>query len=311
MEIKPPGRELDMTLEEILRQALEQNASDVFLIAGLPLTYKISGRQRRCGEKLSDADTTALIREIYRLSGREAKALQTGSTDDDFSFAISRVGRFRANVLHQRGTLAAVLRVIHFEQPDPQKLGIPDSVMQVARLHKGLILVTGPAGSGKSTTLACLIDRINRTREGHIITIEDPLEFLHRHNHCAVTQREIGTDTPSYLSALRSALRESPDVILLGEMRDYETIEVAITAAETGELLLSTLHTVGAANTVDRVVDVFPAEQQYQIRVQLSMILEAVVSQQLLPTVDGSLAPAFEVMYANPAIRNLIREGKT
>ena len=171
--------------------------------------------------------------------------------------------------------------------------------------------MTGSAGSGKSTTLACLINAINQTREGHIITMEDPIEYIHRHDRCIVTQREISTDSPSYVSALRSALRESPDVILLGEMRDYETIEVAMTAAETGQLLFSTLHTTGAANTVDRIIDVFPAGQQAQVRMQLSMVLQAVISQQLVPTLDGKQTPVFEIMYTNPAIKNLVREAKT
>ena len=181
-----------------------------------------------------------------------------------------------------------------------------------ARLMKGLVLVTGSAGSGKSTTLACLINAINQTREGHIITMEDPIEYIHRHDRCIVTRREISTDSPSYVSALRSALRESPDVILLGEMRDYETIEVAIDRrGETGQLLFSTLHTTGAANTVDRIIDVFPAGRQAQVRMQLSMVLQAVISQQLVPTLDGKQTPAFEIMYTNPAIKNLIREAKT
>ena len=201
--------------------------------------------------------------------------------------------------------------MIRFGLPEPEKLNIPPEVLASARLMKGLVLVTGSAGSGKSTTLACLINAINQTREGHIITMEDPIEYIHRHDRCIVTQREISTDSPSYVSALRSALRESPDVILLGEMRDYETIEVAMTAAETGQLLFSTLHTTGAANTVDRIIDVFPAGQQAQVRMQLSMVLQAVISQQLVPTLDGKQTPAFEIMYTNPAIKNLIREAKT
>lgn len=193
--------------------------------------------------------------------------------------------------------------------PDPDALGIPPQVMEAAKKMKGLVPVTGPAGNGKSTTLACLIDAINRSREGHIITMEDPIEYIHRHNKCIMTQREIGSDSPSYVSALRSALRESPDVILLGEMRNRETIEVAMTAAETGQLIFSTLHTTGAANTVDRIIDSFPASQQ-QVRIQLSMVLQAVISQQLIPDVNGEQIVAFEIMYTNPAIKNLIREAK-
>lgn len=300
-----------MEVRQMLQQALDCGASDIFIIAGLPLTYKVNGRQRRCGERLMPADTEAALRAIYALAGRDDARLRQSDADDDFSFAIPQMGRFRANVLHQRGTLAAVLRVIRFGLPDPAALGIPPQVLDIARARKGLVLVTGPAGNGKSTTLACLIDRINREREAHIITMEDPIEYIHRHDRSIVTQREIGSDSPSYVSALRSALRESPDVILLGEMRDLETTEVAMTAAETGQLLFSTLHTTGAANTVDRIVDVFPAGQQAQVRIQLSMVLQAVVSQQLVPTVDGGQTAVFEVMKSNTAIRNLIREAKT
>ena len=300
-----------MDVRETLRQAVEMGASDIFIIAGLPLTYKVDGRQRRMEARLMPADTAAVISDIYTLCGRSRSRIEREDMDDDFSFSIPDLGRFRANVLHQRGSLAAVIRVIRFGLPEPEKLNIPPEVLASARLMKGLVLVTGSAGSGKSTTLACLINAINQTREGHIITMEDPIEYIHRHDRCIVTQREISTDSPSYVSALRSALRESPDVILLGEMRDYETIEVAMTAAETGQLLFSTLHTTGAANTVDRIIDAFPASQQRQIRMQLSMVLDAIVSQQLVPTVDGEVVPAFEIMVTNTAIRNLIREGKT
>lgn len=248
-----------MDVRETLRQAVEMGASDIFIIAGLPLTYKVDGRQRRMEARLMPADTAAVISDIYTLCGRSRSRIEREDMDDDFSFSIPDLGRFRANVLHQRGSLAAVIRVIRFGLPEPEKLNIPPEVLASARLMKGLVLVTGSAGSGKSTTLACLINAINQTREGHIITMEDPIEYIHRHDRCIVTQREISTDSPSYVSALRSALRESPDVILLGEMRDYETIEVAMTAAETGQLLFSTLHTTGAANTVDRIIDVFPA----------------------------------------------------
>ena len=300
-----------MDVRETLRQAVEMGASDIFIIAGLPLTYKVDGRQRRMEARLMPADTAAVISDIYTLCGRSRSRIEREDMDDDFSFSIPDLGRFRANVLHQRGSLAAVIRVIRFGLPEPEKLNIPPEVLASAKLMKGLVLVTGSAGSGKSTTLACLINTINQTREGHIITMEDPIEYIHRHDRCIVTQREISTDSPSYVSALRSALRESPDVILLGEMRAYETIEVAMTAAETGQLLFSTLHTTGAANTVDRIIDVFPAGQQAQVRMQLSMVLQAVISQQLVPTLDGKQTPAFEIMYTNPAIKNLIREAKT
>ena len=230
--------------------------------------------------------------------------------DDDFSFAIPGVSRFRVSAYKQRGTLSAVIRVITFRLPDYHMLGIPDAIINLGLGGKGMTLITGPAGSGKSKTLACIIDQINQNQEKHIITLEDPLEFLHRHNKSIVSQREIHVDTDSYVAALRAALRQSPDVILLGEMRDYETINVAMTAAETGHLLFSTLHTIGAANTIDRIIDVFPPNQQHQIAVQLSMVLNAVVSQQLIPTVDGGVAPAFEIMTVTPAIRNMIRDNK-
>lgn len=300
-----------MEIIEVLQRAIQMDASDIFIVAGLPLTYKVNGKQNRLGEPLTPQDTSNLIHAVYILCERAQSRFASADADDDFSFAISELGRFRANVLHQRGTLAAVLRVIKFGLPSPEALGIPKQVLWAAKKLKGLVLVTGPAGSGKSTTLACLIDSINQTREGHIITMEDPIEYIHRHERCIVTQREIASDSPSYISALRSALRESPDVILLGEMRDKETIEVAMTAAETGELLFSTLHTTGAASTVDRIVDVFSAAQQNQIRIQLSMVLQAVISQQLVPTLDGAQTAAFEIMLTNSAIRNLIRESKT
>ena len=228
------------------------------------------------------------------------------------SFAIPNVARYRVNVFKQRGSAALAFRVVSTEIPSPEKLGVPESVVNLYQRKRGLILVTGPTGSGKSTTLAAIIDKVNSNRDAHIITLEDPIEYLHQHKMSMVNQREIGLDSENYANALRAALREDPDVILVGEMRDFETISVAITAAETGHLVLSTLHTIGAASTIDRVIDVFPPHQQQQIRVQLSNVLEAVISQQLIPTSDGrGRCAAFEVMHANHAVRNLIREGKS
>lgn len=204
-----------------------------------------------------------------------------------------------------------MIRVVRFELPDPGQLKLPDVIMGISKLTRGMVLVTGPAGSGKSTTLACIIDEINNTRNAHVITLEDPIEYLHRHKKSVVTQREVATDTDSYVSGLRASLRQAPDVILLGEMRDHETISIAMTAAETGHLILSTLHTLGAANTIDRVIDAFPPNQQQQIRTQLSMVLDAVICQQLVPTLDGGERPVFEIMFLNNAIRNMIRESKT
>ncbi len=294
-----------------LTEAARRGASDIFIVVGRPLSVKVNGVMEAVSpERLRPADAEELVRGICRLAEDRdmERFLRTG--DDDFSFAIRGVSRFRASVYRQRGTMAAVVRVITFQIPDPQKLGITPNILSLADYTKGMVLVTGPAGSGKSTTLACIIDRINSTKEEHIITLEDPLEFLHSHKKSIVSQREISSDTESYIAALRAALRQSPDAILLGEMRDYETIQVAMTAAETGHLILSTLHTVGAANTIDRIIDVFPNNQQHQIAVQLSMVLRAVVSQQLVPTVDGELIPVFEKMTVTPAIRNMIRENK-
>ncbi|MEG1870333.1 MAG: PilT/PilU family type 4a pilus ATPase, partial [Oscillospiraceae bacterium] len=254
--------------------------------------------------------TAEFIKEIYLLADNRNMHHILDEGDDDFSFAVKGVSRFRVSAYRQRGSLAAVIRIVTFELPNPSDLGIPDTVMELSKRSKGLVLVTGAAGSGKSTTLACIIDKINHTKNDHIITLEDPLEYLHRHGTSIVSQREISTDTESYVKALRAALRQSPDVILLGEMRDYETISVAMTAAETGHLIISTLHTIGVANTIDRIIDAFPSSQQRQIAIQLSMILQAVVSQQLIPTKNGGIVPAFEIMLMNNAIRNMIRESK-
>ena len=295
---------------EFLTTAANQHASDIFIIAGRPLSIKVDGHLTDFGERLMPDDTKQILECIYQMANNRDlnRLLNTG--DDDFSFSIPGLSRFRINAYKQRGSLAAVIRVIAFQLPDPSELSIPDDVMQTADYTKGMVLVTGSAGSGKSTTMACLIDRINHSREGHIITLEDPLEYLHRHDRCIVSQREICTDTENYLTSLRATLRQSPDVILLGEMRDHETIQTAMTAAETGHLVLSSLHTLGAANSISRIIDVFEPAQQHQIIVQLSMVLQAVISQQLIPDVNGKVIPVFEVMRLTPAIRNMIRDNK-
>ncbi len=299
-----------MTLREMLEKATAKDASDIFIIAGLPVTYKVMGQQDRDGSGImKPASIMPLIDEIYDTARRDRVNLEKG-IDDDFSFSIPELGRFRVNVFRQRGSVSAVIRVIRFGIPDPEKLGIPENVLSLADNQTGLVLVAGAAGSGKSTTLACMIDRINRSRQAHIITMEDPIEYLHQHNKSIVSQREVFIDTPGYLDSLRSALRESPDVILLGEMRDYETISSAITAAETGVLLFSTLHTSSAANTISRIVDVFPANQQVQVRGQLAQLIRGVICQQLVQTQDGRQEPVFEVLKSTPAIQNMIREGK-
>ena len=294
-----------------LQSATSAGASDIFVVAGLPISYKVNGIMHTEGERLMPHDTELFIRNIYELAGNRSieRFLETG--DDDFSFAIPGLSRFRVSTYKQRGSLAAVIRIIAFELPRPDEIGIPPAVLSLTSMTKGLILVTGPAGSGKSTTLSCLVDQINSTRQDHIITLEDPLEFLHRHKKSIVSQREISTDTDNYLTALRAALRQSPDVILLGEMRDHETIQTAMTAAETGHLVLSSLHTIGAASTISRIIDVFDPSQQHQIAMQLSMVLRAVISQQLVPSVQGGMIPAFEIMIMTPAISNMIRDNKT
>lgn len=286
--------------------------SDVFIIPGAPVMVKVNGSMVSLSEqKIMPDESWRLIAQGYELAqGRDIDLLLENG-DDDFSFSLERICRFRCNAYRQRGTLAATFRVVTFGLPDYRKLGIPEAVMQLTNLRSGMILVTGPAGSGKSTTLACMVDRINTGRTGHIITIEDPIEYIHPHRVSLVTQREVPNDAPTFVRALRAALRQAPDVIMLGEMRDHDTMQTAITAAETGHLLLSSLHTVGAAKTIDRIVDAFPANQQQQVRIQLSMVLRAVVSQRLIPSTEGGLIPVFEVMTVNNAIQSMIRDGKT
>jgi len=301
-----------MELKTLLQEMINQKASDVFIVAGLPLTYTADGRQVRLDmAPLMPANTKELVEAIYNLSGRDVAIFLDGHNhDDDFSFAVAGMGRFRVNVFRQRGSLGAVIRVIPFTLPNPADYHIPEDVMACADFQKGLVLVTGPAGAGKSTTLACIIDKLNKSRTGHIITMEDPIEYLHRNRRSIISQRELAMDTDSYVTALRASLRQAPDVILLGEMRDLDTIQTAMTAAETGHLVISTLHTVGAVNTIDRIIDVFPPNQQQQIRIQLAQVLKTVISQQLLPTISGGLVPAFEIMHLNNAVRTLVRDSR-
>lgn len=301
-----------MKLVDLLEKAVSLDGSDMFIVPGSQALVKVRGKMTAITEeRLMPQDTKQLIEESYSLAMDRRQDVLEKNGDDDFSFSLNHLSRFRCNVYRQRGTLAATYRVVAFGLPDPNKLSIPPMIMNLMSLRSGMILVTGPAGSGKSTTLACMIDRINTERGGHIITIEDPIEYLHAHKKALVSQREIPGDAASFARALRAALRQAPDVIMLGEMRDNETMQTAITAAETGHLLLSSLHTVGAAKTVDRIIDTFPANQQQQVRIQLSMVLRAVVSQRLVPMVDGGLTPVFEVMTITPAVQNMIRDGKT
>lgn len=297
-------------IEEILKIAKDACASDVHLTVGIPPKMRVNGNLVTMDfPRLMPADTQEVLNSIMSDVQRQ-KFEERG--EYDLSFSIPNLGRYRVNAFKQRGSIAMAFRLVGTVVPSPEELGVPSSVIDLYQKKRGLVLVTGPTGSGKSTTLAAIIDKINNCRDAHVITLEDPIEYLHQHKMSMVNQREIGLDSENYANALRAALREDPDVILVGEMRDFETISVAITAAETGHLVLSTLHTIGAASTVDRVIDVFPPHQQQQIRVQLANVIESVISQQLIPTSDGKgRVAAFEVMHANHAVRNLIREGKS
>ena len=300
-----------MDILDILKKAAESQAADIFIVCGAVLSFKANGRMYELdGNALSPEDTKNLVLQIFHLAKRDITEEQLPEREKDFSLSVAGVGRFRVNIYKQRGSFSAVLRYVPFDLPDPAKLGIPEQVMQLSECKSGIVLITGVASSGKSTTLSCILDRINQSRSGHIITIEDPIEFLHKHNRCIVSQREICTDTANYLVSLRATLRQSPDVILLGEIRDHETIQTAMTAAETGHLILSSLHTTGAANTISRIMDVFEPSQQHQIAIQLSMVLQTVISQQLVPDVNGHNIPVFEIMRLTPAIRNMIRDNK-
>lgn len=293
-----------------LKQAVEQNASDLFVIAGKAVSMKREGELVAIQDgRLTPEDSESLVRELYVLAHRSIdRCLSVG--DDDFSLSVTDLARFRVNTYRQRGSLAAVIRVVSFGIPRWQEMDIPEEVIKIANMTRGMVLVTGPAGGGKSTTLACVVDAVNHNRDAHIITIEDPIEYLHRNDRSIISQRELAMDTASYVTALRASLRQAPDVILLGEMRDLETIQTAMTAAETGHLVISTLHTVGAVNTIDRIIDVFPPAQQQQIRIQLAQVLKTVISQQLLPTTDGALVPAFEIMHLNTAVRSMVRDSR-
>lgn len=297
-------------IEEILGAAKDAGASDVHITVGIAPKMRVNGNLLAMDfPKMLPPDTLELALKI--MSDRQKERFEEKG-EYDMSFSIPSLGRYRLNIYKQRGSVALAFRLVGTEIPSPEALRVPVSVIDLYQKKRGLVLVTGPTGSGKSTTLAAIIDKINNNRDAHVITLEDPIEYLHQHKMAMINQREIGIDSNSYANALRAALREDPDVILVGEMRDFETISVAITAAETGHLVLSTLHTIGAASTIDRVIDVFPPFQQQQIRVQLANVLEAVISQQLIPTADGKgRVAAFEVMHSNHAVRNLIREGKS
>lgn len=299
-----------LSVFKLLEKTVLRNSSDLHITAHCPPIIRVKGELIRLDEaSLTPGDTKKLIQQLISPE-QEDIFIQTGELD--FSYSIKDLGRFRINIYKQKGSYALAARVIPLGIPSIEELGLPAIITKLAQKQRGLILVTGPTGSGKSTTLAAMIDYINKNENKHILTLEDPVEYVHTHNNSIVNQREIGTDSSSFSNGLRSALRQDPNVILVGEMRDLETIATALTAAETGHLVLSTLHTIGAAKTIDRIIDAFPPHQQQQIKVQLASVLEAVISQQLIPEIDKQKqVAACEVMISSSAIRNLIREGKT
>src|SRR5215211_7789371 len=299
-----------LNIDHLLEQTVELKASDLHLSVGTPPAVRVHGHlQRLEGFEPIDADTARTV--LYRiLSSEQQKHLEL-ERSIDLAYQVPGLARFRVNVYFQRDVLGAAFRLIPQDIKALEELGLPESLHELTTKPRGLVLLTGPTGSGKSTTLAALIDEINRTRSDHILTIEDPVEFVHRHKRCIVNQREIGVDATGFGQALRAALRQDPDVILLGEMRDLETISTALTAAETGHLVFGTLHTQSAPSTIDRIIDVFPSEQQEQVRVQIASSLQGVVTQALLPTADGmGRVPALEILLPDDAVRNLIRQGK-
>jgi twitching motility protein PilT len=305
-----PATSPNLSIDDLLERIVARGASDLHVTTGTEPAVRVNGRLERLTDvpRLSSDDAQRLLYRI--LSTEQQKQLEI-KRQLDLSYSIPGLARFRVNVYFQRESLGAAFRLVPAEIKKLEDLGLPKQLHELTKKPRGLVLVTGPTGSGKSTTLAAIIDEINNTRADHIITIEDPIEFLHRHKKCVVNQREIGPDATSFSDALRGALRQDPDVILVGEMRDLETIGTALTAAETGHLVFATLHTQDAPSTVDRLIDVFPAAQQEQIRVQIASTLQAVVTQTLVPTIDGNgRLPAIEILFPDDAVRNLIRQGK-
>jgi twitching motility protein PilT len=297
-----------VNLRELLEILIEKNASDLHLAVGTPPQIRVDGR-------LASLDMDALTPEAtkklaYSMMSEKQKQRFEENSELDMSFGIENMSRFRCNVFMQRGNVSVALRQIPYKVPTFEELGVDKSIVEMANLPRGLVLVTGPTGSGKSTTLAALIDKVNRERHAHILTVEDPIEYLHRHQNCLVNQREVGSDTKSFAMALKYALRQDPDVVLVGEMRDLETVSEALNISETGHLTFATLHTNSCAETINRIVDVFPTNQQEQVRVTLSFVLQGVVSQQLVPKIGGGRALATEVMVCTPAVRALVRDDK-
>jgi len=297
------------SLKEILYEALEKDASDIHLTVGLPPVYRIDGELVTMGDvSITDEHINRFVEELT--GEKQRKELETCG-ESDFAVTYDNTIRMRCNVFHQQGHTALALRLLPLRVPTAEELELPPVIIEQADKPRGLVLLTGPTGSGKSSTLAAMIDHINHTKHRHIITLENPIEFIHVHDKCMINQREVGDDTDSFASGLRAALRQDPDVILVGEMRDLETISTAITAAETGHLVFGTLHTKGAANTIDRIIDVFPPEQQEQIRIQLADVLEAAIAKALLPRIGGGRVPVYEILVATPAVRSLIRQNKS
>ena len=307
MHATPPSAPTE--LDRLLRLMVERKASDLHIKAGSPPGLRVDGAVLPLNEPVLSPEDTRRLAEQVLTEEQRARFREEG--DADLSYSIAGVSRFRVNVLTQRGAVGMVIRRIPSEIPTLASLGLPDACQALSNRPRGLVLVTGPTGSGKSTTLAAMVDYVNATRNGHILTMEDPIEFVHADKKCWVTQREIGADTTSFAGALRRALRQDPDVILVGEMRDLETISLAVTAAETGHLVFATLHTTGAVQTINRIVDVFPGGQQQQIRMQLADTLQGIVCQTLLPKVSGGRACAMEILVATDGVRGLIRENKT
>jgi len=298
----------DFSIQQMLKTMVEQGASDLHITTGTPPQIRVNGRMTPMKTRnLLPADTKnicySILTEVQKRKFEENHEL-------DFSFGVKGLARFRGNVFMQRGALGGVFRLIPYKFLSFQELGLPPVVDEISKKSNGLVLVTGPTGSGKSTTLASIIDEINNTRHEHIITVEDPIEYIHPHKKCVVNQREVGTDTYSFQNALKYILRQDPDIVLLGELRNLETIEAALTIAETGHLCFATLHTNGAVQTINRIVDVFPTNQQQQVRTQLSFVLEGVLSQTLIPRIGGGRALALEIMVPNTAIRALVRDDK-
>jgi len=297
-----------VTLRELLEEVVKRGASDLHLTVGSPPQMRVDGNLVRTQHEVLTAETT--LKLAYSIMNEKQRKKFEEKNELDLSFGIEQLSRFRCNVFMQRGNIAVAIRQIPYKIRTFEELGLPKVVADMANLSRGLILVTGPTGSGKSSTLASIIDKINRERHAHILTVEDPIEYLHRHNGCLVNQREVSSDTQSFASALKYALREDPDVVLIGEMRDLETIDAALNISETGHLALATLHTNSAPETINRIIDVFPTNQQEQIRVTLSFTLQAVIAQQLIPKMGGGRTLALEIMVCTPAIRAIIRDDK-